>query len=105
MISYLSATKNEADPEDSSWYAYVESKKAVDNRLNSTDLDYLILGPSILSDEPAQGIKVVPDVIEGRDEKTSRELVAEVITEVIGREQLPASPLAFVDGENPVSSI
>lgn len=105
MISYLGATRNEADPQDGSWYAYVEAKKAVDKRLGTTDLDYLILGPAALGDEASHGIKVIPDDATGLKEKTSRELVAQVITEVLGRRKLPASPLAFVDGDNPVSSI
>ena len=36
---------------------------------------------------------------------SSRELVADVIVEALGREKLPESPVAFVDGDNPVSSI
>lgn len=103
MISYVGATHNETDPNDESWYAYVESKKAVDNRLNSSELNYVILGPSALTEEPAVGIEVIEDT--NPHGQTSRELVAEVITEVVGRESLPASPLAFIDGENPVSSI
>lgn len=105
MISYLGATTNTTDPDEASWYAYVESKKAVDKRLLDTDLDFVILGPSTLTEEPSQGIKVVPDDSKDITTKTSRELVAEVVTEVVGRDKFPASPLAFVDGEDAVDSI
>lgn len=106
MISYVGATENTTDPSDESWYAYVESKKAVDKKLNSTDLNYLILGPAALTEEPARGITVL-----GKDAgptgtmTTSRELVADVVTEVVGREALPASPLEFIDGEGSVKDV
>ena len=84
----------------------MESKKEVDNKLNSTDLNYLILGPAALTEEPAQGISVL-----GKDEEraaemtTSRELVADVVTEVATRETLPSSPLEFIDGDGSVKGI
>lgn len=106
MISYMGATTNTTDPADEKWYAYVESKKEVDNKLNSTDLNYLILGPAALTEEPAQGITVL-----GKDDEraaemtTSRELVADVVTEVATRETLPSSPLEFIDGDGSVKGI
>lgn len=109
MISYMNATTNTADESDDSWYAYVESKKAVDNRLNSSSLPFLILGPAMLTDDDATGIRVITE----RDKQNTdditmespRELVAEVVTEVVGRTEFPASPLEFVTGEHGVESI
>ena len=106
MISYIGATENTTDPSDESWYAYVESKKAVDNKLNSTDLNYLILGPAALTEEPSQGITVLDsDAERTSDMTTSRELVAEVVAEVARRDSFPASPLEFIDGEGSVKDI
>lgn len=105
MISYLGATLREESNDGSSWDAYVKAKKAVDLRLGASKLDYLILGPSSLTDEPAVGIEVVADDAPAQGTHTARELVAQVIAEVAGRDEFPASPLAFVDGVNPVSSI
>lgn len=106
MISYMGATENTTDPADEKWYAYVESKKAVDNRLNSTDLNYLILGPAALTEEPSQGITVLDnDAERTSDMTTSRELVAEVVAEVARRDSFPASPLEFIDGEGSVKDI
>ncbi len=103
MISYVGATHNTADRDETSWYAYVEAKKAVDNRLNASQLDYLILGPSALSDEPAEGIEVLESP--STEKETSRELVAQVVAEVVGRDEFPNTPLEFYNGTNPVSSI
>lgn len=103
MISYMGATKNTTDPSDESWYAYVEAKKDVDNKLNSTDLNYLILGPAALTEEPAQGIEVIDKP--SREATTSRELVAQVVTEVVGRDTFPATPLEFIDGDGKVADI
>lgn len=106
MISYMGATTNTTDPADEKWYAYVESKKAVDNKLNSTDLNYLILGPAALTEEPSHGITVLDsDAERTSDMTTSRELVAEVVAEVARRETFPASPLEFIDGDGDVKDI
>ena len=106
MISYVGATENTTDPSDESWYAYVESKKAVDKKLNSTDLNYLILGPAALTEEPAGGITVLDnDAERASSMTTSRELVADVVTEVVSRAHFPASPLEFIDGEGSVKDI
>ncbi|KAB1551208.1 NAD(P)H-binding protein [Corynebacterium sp. 319] len=112
MISYLGATTNTAEESSESWYAYVESKKAVDLRLAETSLPYFILGPATLTDEDAAGITVLPQPLnkdtlpEESQVKTSRELVADVVTELVGRDEFPSqSPLEFIDGEDAVSSI
>ncbi|MBP3089365.1 NAD(P)-dependent oxidoreductase [Corynebacterium sp. sy017] len=108
MISYLGSMTNTAEESTGSWYAYVESKKAVDQRLTNTSLPHIILGPSTLSDAPATGITIydadtaaLPD-----SPLTSRELVADVVCEIITRKDFPQNnPLEFFDGELPVAKI
>lgn len=75
----------------------------MDNRLNASQLDYLILGPSALSDEPAEGIEVLESP--STEKETSRELVAQVVAEIVGRDEFLNTPLEFYNGTNPVSSI
>ncbi|MGV0353298.1 NAD(P)H-binding protein [Corynebacterium confusum] len=105
MVSYKGATQAQFDP-DHDLYTYSLAKKVVDDYLNSTDLDYVILGPAVLTDEPAAGIELVADQpATSTDEHTSRELVAAVIAEVVTREQTPHSPVSFVDGEGALSEI
>ncbi|QPK80214.1 SDR family oxidoreductase [Corynebacterium lizhenjunii] len=98
MISYLGSTHNEPSGEGNSWDAYVEAKKTVDERIYASGLDYLVLAPSLLTDEPAGGVDAIADTHSPEGTSTSRELVAEVLTELVGRESFPQSPVAFIDG-------
>ena len=76
MVSYVGSTSHSIDP-SASFFPYAESKKAADEHLASTDLDYLILGPSGLTMEPAGGVEVIEDTeAAGAGRLTSRELVA-----------------------------
>ena len=105
MISYVGSQEATTDPADEKWYAYVESKKEVDNRLAQAEFPHLILKSAMLTEEPAQGLEQIEDKALQESMTSSRELVADVLVEALGRETLPESPLAFVDGDNPVSSI
>ncbi|MCZ9305979.1 NAD(P)H-binding protein [Corynebacterium sp. c8Ua_181] len=105
MISYVGSQEATTDPADEKWYAYVESKKEVDNRLVKADYPHLILKPAMLTEERAQGLELIEDKMLQESMTSSRELVADVIVEALGRDSLPESPIAFVDGKDPVSSI
>lgn len=105
MVSYVGSTSHNIDPAES-FHAYAESKKAADEHLAVSGLDYLILGPSGLTLEPAGGIEVIEDTSEaGAGRFTSRDLVAEVITEFCVRDFPATRVLPFVDGEGEVSAI
>lgn len=105
-VSYLGATHHSV-PEEDSFFPYADAKKTVDDRLNvTTGLDYVILGPSALTLEPAVGYATPTENLPREDSHTSRELVADVITEFAGRDSLPADrTVEFVDGYLPVSEI
>lgn len=105
MVSYVGSTSHTIDPSDS-FYAYAESKKAADEHLSSTDLDYLILAPAALTLDEVDGIEVIADTNEAAaGRSTSRILVAEVITEFVVRDFPQTRVLPFVDGNAAVSSI
>lgn len=102
MVSYAGSLTNTVEDDGGSWYAYVESKKAVDQRLVDSQLPFVILGPTKLSDEPSQGITVLTSAREA-DSTTSRELVAQVIVEAVSRDELLSpNPFEFEDGATPV---
>ncbi|MGO3787283.1 MAG: NAD(P)H-binding protein [Corynebacterium variabile] len=107
-VSYVGATKHSV-PEDDSFFAYADSKKTVDDRLNGTEgLDYAILGPAALTLEPSNGWAPVDAAAENPEwsTETSRELVADVIAELAARDTLPEDrTVEFIDGPNPVSEI
>ena len=104
MVSYAGAAEATADDDGSSWYAYVESKKAVDQRLLASELDHVILGPTRLTMERSRGGRAV-DKQTGADSTTSRELVAQVIVEAVGRDAMPANPYDFEDGDTPAREL
>ncbi|HIW92832.1 MAG TPA: NAD(P)H-binding protein [Candidatus Corynebacterium avicola] len=105
-VSYAGATQHSV-PEEDSFFAYADSKKTVDDRLNSTEgLDYLILGPAALTEETSTGWAPVSTEVPREQWTTARDLVAEVITEFAGRDNLPENrTVEFIDGERPVSEI
>ena len=108
MVSYAGARFATTD-DDGAWYAYVESKKAVDVRIMDSDLEQVILGPGMLVDGPVPGYATID--LEGDDAQghpqTSRELVAEVIAELAGRDSVKgiANPFEFQNGQTPVREI
>ncbi|QYH19724.1 NAD(P)H-binding protein [Corynebacterium aquatimens] len=105
MVSYAGATTNTAEDDGGSWYAYVESKKAVDKRLLESNLPYVILGPTKLTDESSNGINVLSSARDA-DSTTSRELVAQVIVEAVSRDELlTPNPFEFEDGTTPVTEL
>lgn len=55
MLSYFGAGPDHGVPQDNSFYAYAEAKAAADTHLAGTDLDWTILGPSSLTDDPGTG--------------------------------------------------
>ena len=104
MVSYAGAAEATAEDDGGSWYAYVESKKAVDKRLLASDLPYTILGPTVLTDKPANGLNVLTER-RNSESTTSRELVAQVIVEAVDRGGLEPNPFDFEDGETPASQL
>ena len=74
-----------------------------------SDLEQVILGPGTLVDGPVPGYATID--LEGDDAQghpqTSRELVAEVIVELAGRDSVKgiANPLEFQNGQTPVREI
>ncbi|MGP6174316.1 NAD(P)H-binding protein [Corynebacterium sp. A21] len=106
MVSFVGSRSIEFPGDSMSVYG--AAKKAVDEQLLATEgLDYLILGPCILSEDPARGAEVIDDNPSTPSEDyTSRELVADVLVEMAGREQLPKKKLlAFRDGDTAVSQL
>jgi len=110
MVSYARAADHyrELGP-DHDFYPYAKAKHDADAYLRESRLDYTILGPGLLTLEPATRKLQVADahgVVEGDwpDEKnvTSRENVAEVITHVIKHDAAVGQTVNFYDGDTPL---
>ncbi|WIM68871.1 NAD(P)H-binding protein [Corynebacterium breve] len=107
MVSYIGSLETTATDDGGTWYAYVEAKKAADQHLLATEIEYIILAPSALTDDPARGIALVENTPAGADGvKTSRELVAEMVAEMVLRATLPEEDfIAFVDGDEEILAV
>ncbi|WDZ93470.1 NAD(P)H-binding protein [Nocardiopsis sp. HUAS JQ3] len=110
-VSYAGAAVDvdRIDP-DNSFYAYAKAKHDADAHLRETGLDYTILGPGMLTLEPATGRIRLADAdgtIDGRppgeEGHTSRDNVAEVITHVITADAAIRQTVNFYDGQTPIS--
>lgn len=90
---------------------YVAAKFHADEFLTKTaqesGLDYVILGPSTLTTAPAGGITVLPADVQLNEvsAKTSRELVADVVTYYAGQDSLPDAFVPFTDGPADLSTL
>ena len=95
-VSYLGWDRLDPEDDGSSWAAYVKAKKAVGKRLTGSHLNYTILAPARLTDEPAGAYDHVENSREAAEATTSRELVAQVLAEFA---QAPAQSgtYAFID--------
>lgn len=98
MVSYHGAGRVNVVPEENSFYTYQEAKKAADEYLRGTSLDWTILGPGGLTTQPSPH-RVAPAATGSEDTSTSRELVAEVIRDVLGDQRSVGQTLDFHDGE------
>ncbi|MCF2573579.1 SDR family oxidoreductase [Brevibacterium sp. UCMA 11754] len=88
-------------------YAYYNAKSQADEHLRTkTDLDWTVLGPSVLTLEPATHSITVDSSGETRDlevPSTSRENVAHVIAAALGEPAAIGKTLNFHDGDTPVA--
>lgn len=108
MVSYAGADQDvhRLDPSDS-FYPYAKAKHDADAKLRESALDYTILGPALLTLEPASG-KIQRTETAGADwpddqRITSRDNVAEVITHVIRTGAAKRQTVNFYDGGAPIS--
>ena len=108
MVSYAAADTDvdRLDPSDS-FYPYAKAKHDADAKLRQSGLDYTILGPALLTLEPATG-KIQRTETAGDDwpddrRVTSRDNVAEVIAHVIDTGAASRQTVNFYDGDMPIA--
>ncbi|MCU1548696.1 MAG: NAD-dependent dehydratase [Arthrobacter sp.] len=102
MVSYLGSRPDHGVPEDDPFFAYAEAKAAADAYLRGTSLDWTVLGPGRLTDEPGTGrIEVHPDRTP-EDAGTSRTNVALAAAAALGLPATVARTIEFRDGALPI---
>ncbi|MCR1782180.1 SDR family oxidoreductase [Nocardioides carbamazepini] len=83
------------------WAAYVAAKRDADAALRAGPLDWTILRPGRLTDDPATGrVALGPDVARG---DVTRADVAAVLAEVLGRPETIGHQWNLVGGDVPVA--
>ncbi|PWL16499.1 NAD-dependent dehydratase [Falsochrobactrum shanghaiense] len=110
MVSYATASEDihRLDSGDA-FYPYARAKHDADAKLRESTLDYTILGPALLTTEPATG-KLTRTEDAGSDwtddrRVTSRENVAEVIAHVIKADASVRQTVNFYDGDTPIADV
>lgn len=84
---------------DVPFYHYAEAKAAADTYLRGTNLDWTILGPSTLTDEPGTGLIDVG----GQRGSVSRDDVALLAAEVLQRPETIGKTINFNNGSTPIA--
>lgn len=90
-------------PEDAGevWRAYVEAKRDADAALRGSGLDWTIIRPGGLTDDPATGkVELGSDV---ERSQVPRADVAAVVAEVVGNDSSIGKQWNLVSGEQPVA--
>lgn len=80
---------------------YHKAKAHADNHLRETDLDYTIVCPGGLTDEPATERVAVSPELHGRG-LTSRENLAEVLVRCLDLDNTVGKTFSLLDGETPL---
>lgn len=111
MVSYFNSHLVEGEvpgvEEGDGMYAYYNAKSQADEHLRAeTDLDWTVLGPSVLTLEPSTRKITVDSSGENRDldvPSTSRENVAHVIAAALAEPATFGRTLNFHDGDTPIA--
>jgi uncharacterized protein YbjT (DUF2867 family) len=99
MVSYFGAGPDHGTAPESTFFPYADAKAAADEYLQRTSLDWTILGPSALTDDPGTGAISTND-----DEASSvpRQDVARVIAAVLSHPGTIGTTLRFNSGPTPI---
>jgi nucleoside-diphosphate-sugar epimerase len=98
MVSYFGAGPGHGIPEDHSFFPYADAKAAADEYLRGTTLDWTILGPGTLTNDPATGLIDVDPADPSTGTGTSRANTALVAAAVLELPETIRRTIRFRDG-------
>ncbi|MEO7059138.1 MAG: SDR family oxidoreductase [Lapillicoccus sp.] len=101
MVSYFYDRPNHGVPQGSGFYAYAEAKVAADDQLRASDLDYVILGPSRLTDNPGTGRIETGETL--TKSSVSRDDVAAVVAHILATPSVSRVTIDFNTGDTPIA--
>lgn len=101
QVSAINVDEPVADDAGEVWQAYVAAKRDADAALRRTELDWTIIRPGRLTDDPATGrVSLGPDVPRA---EVTRADVAAVLAEVLDRPETHGCQWNLVGGDIPVA--
>ncbi len=101
QVSAIDVDEPVADDAGEVWKAYVEAKRDSDAALRASDLDWTIIRPGRLTDEPAVGtVALAPRLQRG---EVTRADVAAVVAAVLDAPHTIGQQLDLVGGDTPVA--
>lgn len=101
QVSFIGADRHAAPTGDESWDAYHRAKRDADALLRDSELDWTIVRPGSLSDEPGTGlVSIGADLGRGH---TSRANVALVIAATLETPSTVRHSFDVLDGDTPVT--
>jgi uncharacterized protein YbjT (DUF2867 family) len=101
QISAINVDDPLPDDTDAVWRAYVEAKRDADQALRASDLDWTIVRPGRLTDEPGTGLVALgPDVERG---EVPRADVAATLAAVIDDDRTIGHQWNLVGGDVPIT--
>ncbi len=100
QVSAINVDRPVPDDAGDVWKAYVKAKLDADLALQATDLDWTILRPGLLTDEPATGHVTLATTVERSE--IPRADVAAVIAAVLDDERTIGATWALVSGDTPI---
>lgn len=103
MVSFLNSYGDDPVPADHPLRTYAMAKLAADRHLQTTGLDWTILGPGVLTLEEPTGRITVGRVGPGADTSTSRANVAALIAAVLDEPASVGKVIPFRDGDTAVA--
>jgi uncharacterized protein YbjT (DUF2867 family) len=102
MVSYFGAGPGHGVPETEGFFHYAEAKAAADGHLHGSDLDWVVLGPSRLTDEPGTGSVTAPRSLPAKG-TVSRADVAAVVAAVVAAPEVTRVTWEFNNGDTLVA--
>ncbi|GAA0490323.1 NAD-dependent dehydratase [Paractinoplanes deccanensis] len=102
MVSYFGAGPEHGVPPENGFFPYAEAKAAADAHLRASELDWTILGPSALTDEPGTG-RIETAAQGATSGSVSRADVAAVVAAVLGEPGTAGRTINFNNGATPIA--
>lgn len=101
MVSYFGAGPDHGVPEDNAFHAYADAKTSADAHLQASGLDWTLVRPSRLTDDPGTG-RIETSRQGATAGSVSRADVALVVAETLDRPAASGLVVEFNTGDTPI---